>query len=175
MNASSSGAASIPGEASSSGEGTIIVGLFNSINIAATGLTAERLRTDVIADNIANASTTRTPEGGPFQRSRVVLRPRVDEPYFRLPFLPKQWDNGVGGGVRVSEIQKDSSPPRLVYDPTHPDAIKSGDLTGYVEMPNVNIVTEMTDLIAASRAYEANSAIVNGSKAMFLKALEIGR
>ena len=152
------------------------MGLFSSINIASTGMSAERLRSDVIADNIANASTTRTPEGGPFRRSRVVLRPRVDQPYFRLPFLPKQWDNGVGRGVRVSEVQKDqSSPTRLVYDPTHPDAIKSGPRTGYVEYSNVNIVTEMVDLIAASRAYEANSAIINGSKSMFLKALEIGR
>jgi flagellar basal-body rod protein FlgC len=152
------------------------MGLFSSINIAATGMSAERLRSDVIADNIANASTTRTPEGGPFRRSRVVLRPRVDQPYFRLPFLPKQWDNGVGRGVRVSEVQKDqSSPTRLVYDPTHPDAIQSGPRTGYVEYSNVNIVTEMVDLIAASRAYEANSAIINGSKSMFLKALEIGR
>ncbi|HOX13130.1 MAG TPA: flagellar basal body rod protein FlgC [Spirochaetia bacterium] len=152
------------------------MGLFSSINIAATGMSAERLRSDVIADNIANASTTRTPEGGPFRRSRVVLRPRVDQPYFRLPFLPKQWDNGVGRGVRVSEVQKDqSSPTRLVYDPTHPDAIQSGPRAGYVEYSNVNIVTEMVDLIAASRAYEANSAIINGSKSMFLKALEIGR
>jgi len=151
------------------------VGLFTSINIAASGMTAERLRSDVIADNIANASTTRTPEGGTFRRSRVILRPRVDQPYFRLPFLPEQMDNGVGKGVRVSEVQKDMSPPRLVYDPTHPDAIKTGPKAGYVEMPNVNIVTEMVDLIAASRAYEANSAIANGSKAMFLKALEIGR
>jgi len=151
------------------------VGLFTSINIAASGMTAERLRSDVIADNIANASTTRTPEGGTFRRSRVILRPRVDQPYFRLPFLPEQMDNGVGKGVRVSEVQKDMSPPRLVYDPTHPDAIKTGPKSGYVEMPNVNIVTEMVDLIAASRAYEANSAIANGSKAMFLKALEIGR
>jgi flagellar basal-body rod protein FlgC len=151
------------------------MGLFTAINIAASGMTAERLRTDVISDNIANASTTRTPEGGPFQRSRVVLRPRVDQPYFRLPFLPESLDNGIGQGVRVSEIQKDTSPPRLVYDPTHPDAIKTGPQAGYVQMPNVNIVTEMVDMIAASRAYEANSAIANGSKAMFLKALEIGR
>jgi len=151
------------------------MGLFTSINIAASGMTAERLRSDVIADNIANAATTRTPEGGAFRRSRVILRPRVDQPYFRLPFMPEGMDNGPGRGVRVSEVQKDKSPPRLVYDPTHLDAIKTGPKTGYVEMPNVNIVTEMVDLIAASRAYEANSAIANGSKAMFLKALEIGR
>ena len=151
------------------------MGLFTSINIAASGMTAERLRTDVISDNIANASTTRTAEGGPFQRSRVVLRPRVDQPYFRTPFLPEGLDNGIGMGVRVAEIQKDSSAPRLVNDPTHPDALKTGPQAGYVQMPNVNIVTEMVDMIAASRAYEANSAMANGSKAMFLKALEIGR
>ena len=95
--------------------------------------------------------------------------------FYRTPFVPGQLDNGAGRGVRVVEIEKDTSPPRLVYDPTHPDAIKAGPKAGYVEMPNVNIVTEMVDLIAASRAYEANAAIVNGSKSMFLKALEIGR
>jgi flagellar basal-body rod protein FlgC len=151
------------------------MGLFTSINIAATGMAAERLRTDVISDNIANANSTRTAEGGPFRRARVVLRPITDKPFFRNPFLPGELDRGPGKGVRVVEVQKDTSPPRLVYDPTHPDAIKTGEKAGYVEMPNVNIVTEMVDLIAASRAYEANSAIANGSKAMFMKALEIGR
>jgi flagellar basal-body rod protein FlgC len=151
------------------------MGLYTTINIAASGLSAERLRTDVIADNIANASTTRTQEGGPYQRKRVILAPRVQNPYFRLPFLPEQWDNGAGRGVKVSEVQKDSAPPRMVYDPTHPDAIKTGPNQGMVAMPNVNIVTEMVDMIAASRAYEANSAMVNSSKAMFMKALEIGR
>jgi flagellar basal-body rod protein FlgC len=84
-------------------------------------------------------------------------------------------DNGSGQGVRVAEVQKDyATELRLVYDPTHPDAIKTGPRTGYVEMPNVDIVTEMVDMIAASRAYEANASIVDGSKAMFLRALEIG-
>jgi flagellar basal-body rod protein FlgC len=151
------------------------MGLFSSINIAATGMSAERFRSDVIADNIANASTTRTAEGGPFRRSRVILRPRVEEPYWRSPFLPEMLDNGVGEGVRVAEVQKDyATELRLVYDPSHPDAIKTGPRAGYVEMPNVDIVTEMVDMIAASRAYEANAAIVDGSKAMFLKALDIG-
>ena len=76
----------------------------------------------------------------------------------------------------MSKVQKDfDAQPRLVYDPTHPDAIKSGPRAGYVEFPNVNIVNEMVDMIEASRSYEANSAVINGSKAMFLKALEIGR
>ncbi|GHV89534.1 flagellar basal-body rod protein FlgC [Spirochaetia bacterium] len=152
------------------------MGIFNSINIAATGLSAERLRTDVIADNIANVSTTRTPEGGPYRRSRVVMRPRVEGPYWRSPFLPESMDNGVGRGVRVLEVQKDyAAENKLVYDPTHPDAIKTGPRQGYVEMPNVDIVTEMTDMIAATRAYEANASIIEGSKAMFQRALDIGR
>ncbi|MDR2094934.1 MAG: flagellar basal body rod protein FlgC [Treponema sp.] len=151
------------------------MGLFSSINIAATGMTAERLRSDVIADNIANASTTRTPEGGPFRRSRVVMRPRVEGPYWRSPFLPDSLDNGPGRGVRVAEIQKDyAAKNRMVYDPTHPDAIVSGPHAGYVEMPNVDIVTEMVDMISATRAYEANASIIDGSKAMFQRALEIG-
>ena len=151
------------------------MGLFSSINIAATGMSAERLRSDVISDNIANASTTRTTEGGPFRRSRVILRPMVEEPYWRSPFLPEMLDNGTGRGVRVAEVQKDYvSELRLVYDPTHPDAIQTGPRAGYVEMPNVDIVTEMVDMIAASRAYEANASVIEGSKSMFLKALEIG-
>jgi len=152
------------------------MGIFSSINIASTGMSAQRLRSDVIADNIANASTTRTDEGGPYRRSRVVIRPRVEGPYWHSPFLPDMMDNGPGQGVRVMEIQKDTAAKnRLVYDPTHPDAITSGPRQGYVEMPNVDIVTEMVDMIAASRAYEANASIIDGSKAMFQKALEIGR
>ncbi|MDR3334833.1 MAG: flagellar basal body rod protein FlgC [Treponema sp.] len=151
------------------------MGIFNSINIAATGMSAERLRTEVIADNIANVSTTRTAEGGPYRRSRVIMRPRVEGPYWRSPFLPEGMDNGPGKGVRVAEIQKDfAAKNRLVYDPTHPDAILSGPNEGYVEYPNVDIVTEMVDMISASRAYEANAAIIDGSKSMFQRALDIG-
>ncbi|AEF81562.1 flagellar basal body rod protein FlgC [Leadbettera azotonutricia] len=151
------------------------MGLFTSINIASSGMSAERTRADVIADNIANASTTRTAEGGPYRRSRVVMRPRVDSPYWRSPFLPEGMDNGIGQGVRVAEIQKDyAAENKLVYDPTHPDAITTGPRQGYVEMPNVDIVTEMVDMIAASRAYEANASIIEGAKSMFTRALEIG-
>jgi flagellar basal-body rod protein FlgC len=138
-------------------------------------MSADRVRQDVIADNMANVNTTRTAEGGPFRRSRVIMRPRVESPYWRSPFLPNSLDNGIGRGVRVVEIQKDTAAkPRLVYDPTHPDAIKSGDREGYVEMPNVDVVTEMVDMISASRSYEANAAIIEGSKAMFQRALSIG-
>jgi len=152
------------------------MGLFSSINTAASGLSAERMRLDVISDNIANANTTRTADGGPFRRSRVVFRPVVSQPYWRSPFLPESLDNGIGQGVRVSEIEKDmDSDLRLVYDPTHPDAIKTGPKKGYVEYPNVSVVNEMVDMISATRSYEANVAIMDGSKSMFKKALEIGR
>jgi flagellar basal-body rod protein FlgC len=152
------------------------MGLFTTINTAATGLTAQRTRLDVIADNIANVNTTRTTEGGPFRRSRVIFRPRVTQPYWRSPFLPAFLKEQIGRGVRVVKVEKDyDAEVRLVYDPTHPDAIQSGPRKGYVEYPNVNVVNEMVDMISASRAYEANVAIMNGSKSMFLKALEIGR
>jgi flagellar basal-body rod protein FlgC len=152
------------------------MGMFSSIGIAASGLTAERLRLDVIADNIANVNTTRTTEGGPFRRSRVIFRPRVSQPYWRSPFLPTYLQNEIGRGVRVSRVEKDyDAQPRLVYDPSHPDAIQSGPRKGYVEFPNVNVVSEMVDMISASRAYEANVAVMNGSRSMFLRALEIGR
>ena len=152
------------------------MGIFNAINTAASGLTVQRLRQDVIADNIANVNTTRTTEGGPFRRSRVIVRPRVEGPYYKGPFLPKALDNGIGNGVRVVRIEKDvAAEPRLVYDPTHPDAIQSGPQRGYVEMPNVNVVEEMVDLISASRSYEANVAVINSARDLFQRALQIGR
>jgi len=151
------------------------MGIFSSINIAATGLTANRARMDVISDNMANVNTTRTTEGGPYKRSRVIMRPRVEGPYWRSPFLPQTMDNGIGRGVRVAEIQKDNAKEhQLRWDPTHPDAIQSGPRQGYVELPNVDIVEEMVDLINASRSYEANASIIEGSKAMFQRALDIG-
>lgn len=152
------------------------MGLFTSINIAATGMSAERLRSDVISNNIANASTTRTLEGGAFKRSRVVFEPvSASHPQFRSPFTPSDLDNGPGKGVKVREIVKDTETQgRLVYDPGNPDAIQSGPNKGYVEYPNVNIVNEMVDLISASRAYEANSTVIEGAKSMFSAALDIG-
>ena len=152
------------------------MGLFTTINTAASGLTAERLRLDVISDNIANANTTRTAEGGPYRRSQVIFRPRTDQPYWRSPFLPEALRNKIGSGVRVSAIEKDRDAELVLkWDPTHPDAVKTGPKTGYVELPNVNVVSEMVDMISASRAYEANAAVIDGSKSMFRRALEIGR
>ena len=152
------------------------MGLFTSINIASTGMAAERLRSDVISDNIANASTTRTQEGGAYKRSRVVFEPiAASNPQWRTPFTPTDLDNGPGKGVKVLEIVKDTTQGRMVYDPEHPDSIKSGPNKGYVEYPNVNIVNEMVDLISASRAYEANATVIDGAKDMFTAALDIGR
>lgn len=151
------------------------MGLYTSINIAATGMSVERLRTDVISNNIANANTTRTQEGGVYKKKSVVLEAVNSEyPSWRSPFSPSGMDNGPGSGVRVKEIVEDTELGRMVYSPEHPDAIKSGPYTGYVEYPNVNIVNEMVDMISASRAYEANSSVIQGSKEMFSAALEIG-
>ena len=151
------------------------MGMFDSFNIASTGLTAQRLRMDLISSNIANATTTRTPEGGPYRRKRAIFSPVNIRPFYKSPLVPGRIEHGAGRGVRVVKIEGDSKPFRLVYDPSHPDAIKIGPKKGYVEMPNVNIVMEMTDLISASRSYEANIMMINNAKSMFSKALELGR
>jgi flagellar basal-body rod protein FlgC len=145
--------------------------IFAPFAISASALTAERLRMDVIANNIANANTTRTQEGGPYQRLQVFFAHRVDSSQEFAPMLSTMTKEGVPLGVRVTNIQKDSAPPRMVFDPTHPDA----NAEGYVAYPNVNVVNEMVDLISAGRAYEANVTAMNASKSMILKALDIGR
>lgn len=150
------------------------MGLFTSINIAATGMSVERLRTDVISNNIANATTTRTQEGGAYRKQSVIVEPIASSnPQWRFPFVDSELDNGPGKGVRVREIVKDSEQGRMVYDPNHPHAIQSGPNKGYVEYPNVNIVNEMVNMISANRAYEANSSVIQGGKEMFASALEI--
>jgi len=150
------------------------MGIFSTMNISSTGLTAQRLRMDVIANNIANVNTTRTTDGGPFRRRRVILRTRNDRLEFKTRFLPQALWKGIGDGVRVIKIEEDRSPLRLVYDPEHPDAIKTGPKKGYVEYPNVNTVTEMVDMISASRAYEANVTVIQDAAQMFMRGLEIG-
>ncbi len=149
------------------------MGLFTSINIAGTGMSAERLRSDVISNNIANASTTRTPEGGVFKRSMVILAQKKEGIDWKTPFVPSSLSRGIGEGVKVVGIEKDNSDSRWVYNPTSADAIQSGPRKGFVEYPNVDIVTEMVDLISASRSYEANVAVVQGAKDMFHRALDI--
>ncbi|NIZ19376.1 flagellar basal body rod protein FlgC [Entomospira culicis] len=151
------------------------MGMFSGLNIAATSMSAQRLRMDVISNNIANANTERTTEGGPFQRSNVVMRPLIDQPYWKSPFLPSALDNGPGKGVRVDRIQKDSTPGNLRWDPSHPDSILEGPNKGFVLGSNVNIVNEMVDLISASRAYEASATLIEGEKSAFGQALNIAR
>src|SRR5512136_2688409 len=151
------------------------MGMFAELNIASSGLTAQRLRMDLISSNLTNATTTRTPEGGPYRRKRAVFAPVDFRPFYKSPLVPGRIEHGPGQGVRVVKIEDDQKPFRLVYDPTHPDAIKIGEKKGYVEMPNIDVVTEMVDLISASRSYEANVMMINNTKAMFGKALELGR
>lgn len=133
---------------------------FSSMKISATGLSAERLRMDTITSNMANASTTRSADGsGPYVRKVAVFQEALDA-------------NKEVAGVKAVKIENDKSPLRKVYNPTHPDADKT---TGYVTMPNVNVLNEMADMMVATRSYEANVDTFNALKSMFSKALEIGR
>jgi flagellar basal-body rod protein FlgC len=147
------------------------VSLFGGLEISASGLTAERLRMDVTAENLANAQTTRGANGQPYRRKEVVLQ---EAPGSFGASLSRAMGGGAGasgGGVQVAGVVEDSSPLKRVYDPGHPDA----DAQGYVSMPNVDTVTEMVDLISASRAYEANVTAMNAAKQMFAHTLELLR
>lgn len=147
------------------------MGIFGIINTGASGLTAERTRMDVISNNIANVNTTVTENGTPFRRKTVTFQERTTTD-FVVPMNVSSDDNReTGSGVRVIGISEDNSPFRYVYDPSHPQANKDG----YVEMPNINIVSEMTDMITATRAYEANVNIINSAKGMAQAALNIGK
>lgn len=130
---------------------------FNSFSVSSSGLTAQRLRLDVIAENLANVNTTKTQNGGAYKKKEVTFEEIL---------------SGTGnGGVQVKEIYEDQSEGALVYNPSHPDANEQG----YVEMPNVNTVEEMTNMISASRSYEANVTAFNTMKNMYAKALQIGQ
>ena len=145
--------------------------MFLGIDAAASGLTAERLRMDVISNNIANANTTRTDQGGAYHRRYVVFQPRERkvESFEQLLQRVIGYRKTSGEGVRAVMIAEDDSQGPLVYDPGHPDANEEG----YVEKPNVNMVSEMVDMITASRAYEANVTAINSAKSMAMKALDI--
>ena len=167
-----------------------MIDMFSGLSISASSLRAQRVRQNVIASNLANAETTRGADGGPYKKQFVVLREAKHEPEKRFVFgegekmrgfttqpdhmpipasgFPIAREN-VGSGVEVAAIEQDTSAPRLVYDPTHPDANKEG----YVAMPNVNVVSEMTDMISATRSYEASVTAMNSAKAMLMKALEL--
>lgn len=168
------------------------LGSFSALEISATGLTAQRLKMNVVANNIANASTTRTAEGGPYKRQVVSFQAAMNGPVIALPsgdpaaprmplsaHSPGQRSLSAASerfqvlpaGVEVGQVSDDPAEPQLVYDPSHPDA----DEKGYVKMPNINPVVEMMDLMGASRAYEANITAMGASKDMATKTLEIGR
>lgn len=133
--------------------------IFKDLNVSVSAMLAQKVRLNTIASNLANIETTRTPEGGPYRRRDVVFKTvLMDE------------SRGLEG-VSVADVVEDPSPFKVVYDPGHPDA----DERGYVLMPNINLVEEMVNMIVTTRAYEANVNAFNITKAMYLKALELGR
>ncbi len=133
--------------------------IFKTFDISASALVAQKMRMQTITSNLANINTTRTPEGGPYRRRDVVFESVLMD------------ESGYSEGVRVKDVVVDRRPPRVVYDPSHPDA----DKNGYVKLPNINLVEEMVNMMLATRAYEANVNSFNITKNMILKALELGR
>jgi len=157
------------------------VSFFTALDAAASAMTAERTKMDVISQNISNANTTNTLTGEPYRRHMAVVTP-ADAGEFALPCSlddDSADDDGKAkvncGGVKVSNVVEDDSPLKYVYDPTNPNAIKQGKMKGYVAMSNVNVISEMTSLIATSRSYEANATVVEAIKGMAQKGLEIGK
>ena len=145
--------------------------MFTSFDINASGLSAQRYRMDIIAENVANANTTRTEDGTPYVRKVVTFSEKEKQTPFSS-VLNTSMDNFTGKGVRVSGVYEDTKTEmNIVYDPSHPDA----DENGYVTYPNVNIITEMTNLIDATRSYEANATAFSASKSMALKGLQLGQ
>lgn len=147
--------------------------IFTAFNISASGMTAQQLRSDIIAQNIANVDTTRTEDGTPYVRKNVFFMEKGN-------VAGRSFDNVLtaatksiaGQGVKVVKIVEDKKTAmKMTYDPSHPDA----DENGYVTYPNVNVITEMTDLIDATRSYEANVTSFNATKAMLAKGLEVGK
>ena len=146
------------------------MGLFQSFNISATGMTAERFRTDIISENIANINTTKTENGDPYRRKIVTFAEKNVTPF--STYYSTSRNRAVGNGVKVNRVTEDYSTDFVMeYDPSHPDA----DENGYVSYPNVNTATEMTNLIDATRAYEANVTAFNASKSMAQAGLTIGK
>ena len=141
------------------------MGIFNSIETSASGLNAQRVRMDTIAENIANVNTTRTEKGGPYRRKDVAFASYLKKSMTEEGHIDQQ------RGVKVKKVTEDTKPPRLIHDPSHPDA----DENGNVAMANVDLPTEMANMISANRGYEANVTALNTSKNMFMKALEIGK
>jgi flagellar basal-body rod protein FlgC len=146
----------------------IYLSFLKGMDISASALTAQRLRMDVISENIANANTTRTAAGGPYRRKVVTLSEKPADAF--SAYLDDAQSAQAGNGVQAS-IGEDTSPFKLEYDPTNPDA----DADGYVSLPNVDETKEIIDMMSASRSYEANVTALNATKSMAMKALEIGK
>lgn len=144
--------------------------IFGSLNISGTALSAERTRMEVISKNIANVNTTRTSGGKPYRRQMPLFK-EIDGESFSSVLSTASNKYEKEGGVKITAIAEDKAPFKTMYNPGHPDA----DNEGYVEMPNIDVVTEMVDMISASRAYEANMTSINSAKSMSMKAIEIGR
>lgn len=144
--------------------------IFNAFGINASGMTAQRYRMDIISENVANANTTRTEDGTPYRRKVVTFEQRGERVGSFSSFLGRASSAYRGQGVRIGKVMEDDwTQMNMVYEPSHPDA----DENGYVTGPNVNIVTEMTNLIDASRSYEANATAFNASKSIAVKGLEM--
>jgi len=146
-----------------------MMGLFQAMDLSASGLSAQRLRMNVLSNNLANVHSTRTPEGGVYQRQDVVFSAVPSSRNFH-DFLDDTHLTQLRK-VKVTNIHQDETAPRQVFDPTHPDA----NARGYVEMPNINVMTEMVNMIMATRAYEGNATAIENSKQMAIKAIELGR
>ncbi len=138
-------------------------GLFKSINISSSGMSAERFRLNIISQNLANSDTTRTENGDPYRRKIVTFQEVLNGEIGK--------SKTDFGGVKVNSIQEDTSPFKLVYNPEHPDANEEG----YVRMPNVNALNEMVDMMSAQRAYDSNAAVINSAKSMYNSAINIGK
>ncbi|MGN0513557.1 MAG: flagellar basal body rod protein FlgC [Lachnospiraceae bacterium] len=147
--------------------------IFTGLNISASGMTAQQLRSDIIAENIANVDTTRTEDGTPYRRKNVVFVEKNNNKLASFDSVLTAASKSIAGqGVKISRVIEDNKTAmKMTYDPSHPDA----DENGYVTYPNVNVVTEMTDLIDATRSYEANITAFNATKTMLSKGLEVGK
>lgn len=150
---------------------------FSTFDVAASGMSAQRKQMDLISMNIANVNTTETADGTPFRRMMAVVSQKqmgdMDDEFRAVSFDNEQ--AGSATGVEVSSVQQDQSDFRWVYDPSNPKAQQDGPHKGYVAMPNVNIISEMTNMIQATRAFEANATVVESAKSMAMKALDIGK
>jgi len=143
--------------------------LFGMMGISASGLAAERTRAEVVADNMANAESTRTPEGGPYQRKEVVFQSQAPSAFRMMLASAGGTAADAAGGVSVRSIVKDTAAPVMRYEPGNPDA----DAKGFVAYPNINPVLEMTDLMDASRAYEMNASAVQAAKQMIQQSIDL--